>query len=372
MAKITGACAWLVLATLGAPAAAQDVFLHSVRDFDGDGREDLVSVCDGAVWIQLMNGTTVADAGSVGDGGGAWTLRAIGDLDGDGDSDLVFEGASFVRIVLMDGVAMQQEGFVSNGDGAWAFRALADVNGDGNADLLLENATHVRIDLMNGVASTSRGWVSTAGGAFPFRFAADVSGDGKADLIGEGANHARVQLLDGTSVTSTGWISNAQGAWDLDAYGDFDGDGKEDLRFTRVENSRYRYYRSDRMDGTAAVARTYAYAPATAWFRGVGDVNGIGIAQNVSGYNERGPWWNPILFSYLAFEAPTSMEAGRRFLTPPYTARVLGDFDFDGDLDVTREDGSSYVTELIGLSQTAPVTASAANPKPDLSCELFR
>jgi len=79
-----------------------------VRDFNGDGRADMLlrRSSDGMLSLYLMNGFQMLGAQLLGAVGTDFNLMAIGDLNGDGRADMVFRRAS-------DGLlwAYQMDGF---------------------------------------------------------------------------------------------------------------------------------------------------------------------------------------------------------------------------------------------------------------------
>jgi sRNA-binding regulator protein Hfq len=81
--------------------------LLGVRDFNGDGRADLLfrRASDGMLSLYLMNGFQIIDAQLLGAVGLDQTLFGLGDVNGDGRSDMVFRRNSdgLVSIYLMNG-----------------------------------------------------------------------------------------------------------------------------------------------------------------------------------------------------------------------------------------------------------------------------
>lgn len=210
------------------------------RDFNGDGRADLVARdSSGVLWTYLGNG-----AGSFPNRirvGAGWnvmnSISATGDLTGDGRADIVARDSS--------GVLWTYRG---NGSGTFPTRvrvgagwntmknisAASDVTGDGRNDLLATDAQGVlwsyagnNTGIFPSRISAGAGW-----GAFAINAAGDLNRDGNADLVardasgvlwsymgnGAGAFPARVSA-------GAGWntMSAISGAADLNS------DGRDDL-----------------------------------------------------------------------------------------------------------------------------------------------
>jgi len=158
-----------------------------LADFDGDGREDLVSVHEDSDHVRLSFASDDPDA---------WTSvtldagprvagaedPATGDLDGDGDADLVVacEGGTLVYFENPGGTAARDPSrwipFVPpgvTGRGSWIRAYLADLDADGDLEVIATNksipmpggygsmdvpATPVSIFLVDGAPLDDEGW----------------------------------------------------------------------------------------------------------------------------------------------------------------------------------------------------------------------
>ena len=137
--------------------------IHSVADFDGDGRADLFwqHHGDGRIAVWRMDGLTVLDGvfltpSQVTDTN--WRIAGTADFDGNGSRDLVWrhETDGRVAIWLMNGTTLMSGTLTTPAqvpDTNWKIRAVTDLNTDGHPDLVWQHAADGRLAvwLMNGV-----------------------------------------------------------------------------------------------------------------------------------------------------------------------------------------------------------------------------
>jgi hypothetical protein len=89
--------------------------------FFGDGSSSIVMQnADGSVVLWDMSGTTIVNAGNVGNPGPTWHVKGTGDFFGDGHTDLVMQNADG-SVVLWDmsGSAIINAGVVGNPGASW-------------------------------------------------------------------------------------------------------------------------------------------------------------------------------------------------------------------------------------------------------------
>jgi DNA-binding beta-propeller fold protein YncE len=144
--------------------------VQGIGDFNGDGKADVLWLnTDGTVLVWLMNGATIASSSSPANVGPttatAWTVQGVGDFNGDGMADILWRNddlGGIIYVWLMNGASIASAGSpTSVGTTAaqgWVVKGVGDYSGDGKADVFWKNdmlggITYVW--LMNGAAITS-------------------------------------------------------------------------------------------------------------------------------------------------------------------------------------------------------------------------
>jgi PKD repeat protein len=230
----------------GSPIAVGD-FPASVvvGDFNGDGKQDLAVANQAASNISILlgngNGGFSPAPGSPVSAGNEPLYLVVGDFNGDGRQDLVSARDSQNVVVLLG----NGSGGFSPSAGSPFFAgqspiavAVGDFNGDAKQDLAVANISYAYVVILLG--NGSGGFTQAAGspvrvGSGPISIVAgDFNGDGKQDLATTNQFSADITILLGNG---SGGFSQAAGspiAVTEDrliplTVGDFNGDGRQDL-----------------------------------------------------------------------------------------------------------------------------------------------
>ncbi|MBF0606539.1 MAG: M6 family metalloprotease domain-containing protein [Magnetococcales bacterium] len=217
------------------------VFSHVKRDFDGDGKGDILwhNTQTGDVVIWLMNGANISTGSMVVMNVPlTWQIKATGDFNGDGKTDILWQNTENgdVVVLLMNGATISSGAYVANGiPSDWTIKAVADFNGDGKADVLWQNTTtgDVAMWLLNGMTISSGDYVVTGiPGNWQIKAVGDFDGDSKADVLWQdtASGDVAMWLLNGMTISSGNYVVRGIPAnWQIKAAGDFDSDGKTDV-----------------------------------------------------------------------------------------------------------------------------------------------
>ena len=253
-----------------------------IRDFNGDGRADLLwqGPATGA-W--LMDGTTIAAARALPlPDAASGDVVFTGDFDGDGKTDLLWRGRIDDRydIVLQDGLAARTTAVVSPAGAGWEAVGTGDFDGDGRTDILWKDRSGAfRITYMNGTSVAQTGMILTGHPQLSVAQVADFNGDGHADVLFTAADgSAYLSLLTGYSTTDTRLVLAAGTGWWPAFVGDFNGDGHADIVWRHPDGSHGVWM----MDDPAAPRPVLLMAANSGWgIRFVRDLDGDGRSDIV-------------------------------------------------------------------------------------------
>lgn len=262
-------------------------------DFNGDGLPDVAAMTPGGVWWAGLNqgdGTSLSIRMTQWSRSAGWTDVVTGDFNADGRTDIAGKTA---------------------GGGWWVATARSTVPGFVNSLLTQWSSGTTWSDLVSG----------------------DFNGDGRADIAGRAANGAWWAALTGADGTA---VNTRMGRWTDDVYddvatGDVNGDGQTDIIGRASDGSWWAAVASSSSPGFTSQLMTRWSA--TAGWRDVrfGDIDGNGRTDLV-GRAANGQWW-------AAYARDTSLgydsvPLGVWNPSVDWKNIVLGDFNFDGRLDL--------------------------------------
>jgi uncharacterized protein (TIGR03437 family) len=370
-----------LVAAPGSPfVAGSGLYSVAVGDFNGDGKQDLVTedYFGGNVVVLLGDGKGgfTPAAGSPFAAGAVPVAVTVGDFNGDGNQDLAVSNVrGTVTVLLGDGSGgfTEAPGSPFNAGTSPYSIAVGDFNGDGIQDLAVGSlnlgVNTVTVLLGNGVG----GFAPAPGSPFavgegPLSIVVgDFNGDGIQDLA-----TANLGDFDGNTVTvllgdGTGGFAPAPGSpftvgtepWSI-AVGDFNGDGIQDLAAATG------------LGVTVLLGNGkggFTEAPGSPFTVGggpqsiaVGDFNGDGIPDLAAA---TGAGVTVLLGNGLGgFTVPTGSQyaVGGVYYPPGAVFLTVGDFNGDGIPDLAARGESDNITVLLGAKAATSSTLSTTSP----------
>jgi len=229
-------------------------------DFDGDGDIDFASVdYSGATNALIIvtnqgSGTFTVSSPLIFLDAGAYFLEAVKDFNNDGKPDLLFTGDSNtakIAVLLNQGsnIFTKTTYTVASSVNRF-FTQLADFNGDGFADFINPISTQSGTLATGYLVSLNNGAGAFTQRSFPFglflygdRAVGDLNGDGKADFIrinnaARSNGQIRYTIFNETQFTTRANVCNNFGQPKIV---DFNRDRRTDLTVWRAPDGRWRY-----------------------------------------------------------------------------------------------------------------------------------
>ncbi|MCC6889859.1 MAG: VCBS repeat-containing protein, partial [Hyphomicrobiales bacterium] len=111
----------------------------TAHDFDRSANSDILwRHSSGQVAMWLMNGTSVAQGPGVGGAAADWQIVGQRDFNGDGKHDILWRNSSSGQVLLwvMNGAAVTQSAVVGSAASDWQIVGTGDFNADGKGDIL--------------------------------------------------------------------------------------------------------------------------------------------------------------------------------------------------------------------------------------------
>ncbi|GGK73859.1 FG-GAP-like repeat-containing protein [Mangrovihabitans endophyticus] len=283
----------LYLAPLNWASGFAGVFTGSSADFNGDGRDDIITFTQGPladVYVALSTGSQFS--GTTQKWQDYFSLDGetplTGDFNGDGKDDIITftQGeAADVYVALSTGSgflggAKWHDYFSLDGE----VPAVGDVNGDGRDDII--TFTHNDLADVYVALSTGDGFTASAKWADFFGLAgespgvADVNGDGKDDIVTfvPGSADVFVGLSTGTGFQGGAtWHDNFAPGLQAPRLGDFNGDGRADIAaFSNGNTAEVTVALSDGQGRFVDAGVWHGFFAPRGEFPYVGDFNGDG------------------------------------------------------------------------------------------------
>ncbi len=210
-------------------------------NFDGDpeGGSDILwrNTLSGQVFIWLIDGTQVIEAGSPGTTGQVWQIDGVGDFDGDRRYDILWRHtvSGQVFIWFIDGTQRAGQGPAGGASpDDWAIAGIGDFDGLASTptpthDILWRHTTtgQILIWLMDGTTRIGQGSPGSAGQIWQIVDTGDLDGDGHADILWRNqpaSGQVFAWFIEGTARVGQGPLGGVSHAWQIAATGDFDGE----------------------------------------------------------------------------------------------------------------------------------------------------
>jgi hypothetical protein len=209
------------------------------QDLNGDGRLDVVTANYEANTVSVLinngaGGFNAAKHYSTGSGSGPVAL-AVGDFNGDGRNDVVTANADNSTVSYLQGSAVTAGALnaaraLGTGKGPNVL-AARDWNGDGKLDVITGNGDSGDVSLITGKGDGTFNAVSVLfqSGHVADLAVADLSGDGRADVVLSGSSSGRITVLYSFAGGVFSPSSRSVQAGGPIATPDLNGDGKLDL-----------------------------------------------------------------------------------------------------------------------------------------------
>jgi uncharacterized protein YjdB len=384
--------------TDGAPWLADEVIggnpKIAIRDMDGDGKPDVVSLPEnyssaGVTVYRNISTSGTLDASSFAAGvsyavtsGGVdpWKLF-VSDIDGDGKADIM---------VISDSIAVLRNTSVPGTINASSFAprvkfalqsgvtnlTIGDINGDGKVDIwevTADSATMVLNNSAIGLINFGAPYSLGMGAAPDHMDIADIDGDGKFDLLYSAGNQLSIHKnytapIDTVLLLGPPYVITMSGdMWTSQishfTCGDLDGDGKPELAVTKTYANAVLVYRNTATTGfinSGSFASPVSFATdAYPSDIAIADVNGdakpdIAVIDNYDSYV--GIFRNkstPGAITTSSFASPTNIDLSPG--TAPGIAPkqiLVCDMDGDGPADLVLG-GIDWIG--FGILRSAPV-----------------
>lgn len=330
-------------------------------DFNGDGRQDIVTVNSGyagLVSTLLGNGDGTFQS-AVSSAAGAYpTQLGVADFNGDGKLDVVVGGSSTLNVLLGNGDGSFQAPALYYVGGVATHISVGDFNNDGHPDLVMSTQIYggTAMVLMNTGAGAFAPQINLAAGAGAMDVeVGDFNHDGNQDLVIANYNSINVSLGNGNGTFQSARPYAAGLSPYRVALGDFNHDGTTDIvaldaYALNLIGSSAMSMLSGKGDGSFSAPTTYTLGSQASDMQ-TADFNGDGnldlIEPTASGY-----------------QAEMGVGDGSFYVPENYAAsaginNAVADFNGDGVTDVAASSPTGNVVVLINGTNAVTNLAGA-------------
>ena len=249
-----------------------------VRDFTGDGREDIASASGGNIYMKIASGSGFASSTwTVPNQWGTSGYTFAGNFTGDNKADIATAFGGTINLFSSTGSGFQLiTSSVTNAWGGSNYTWAGDFTGDGIADIASPSGGNVymKIGSASGHFSSAVWTVTNVWGGSNYTWAADFDGNGMKDFASASGGNVYVKLSTGSGFVSTVWtVANQWGDSTISSsngIADLNGDGREDLVSLASYNSNLVYVKL--ANGWGFDSATWQVDQAAPW----GDATWIG------------------------------------------------------------------------------------------------
>lgn len=223
------------------PVAPTGSKLVGNGDYDGNRSADLLweNSQTGELTLWLSNGgavlaSAVLDRSSL-PAGEEWHVGGSADFDGDGADDLMLFSRikGEVEVWKFANASVASRTRLPGHVGAWSVTAVDDTDGDGIAEIVWVDELNRALELRDPAAAAPVVLGNLASG-WRGRSSVDLSGNGSAELLMMNPTTGATQdwALDDGGVLGATNLANATGLGHFAGGGDFNGDGREDIAWS--------------------------------------------------------------------------------------------------------------------------------------------
>jgi hypothetical protein len=339
-------------------------FSVAVGDFNGDGKQDLVTAqLSNSISGPFNNVSVLLGNGSGGFSSTSFTLAAniryvaVGDFNSDGKQDLATNNTSNnISILLGNGSgSFTNSANVALGSSSFPQSVtVGDFNGDGKKDIATTDPDNnaVLVLLGNGSGGFSGPTSFAVGNAPQFVTVGDFNGDGKQDIVTANIGSDNVSILLGNGSGGFNGMTNfAVGSYPYSiAVGDFNGDGKQDIATANLLSNNASVLLGNGNGGfTNSATLSVGISPYSIT---VGDFNSDG-KQDLATANNGSNNVSVLLGNGLgSFTSSATLAVGNR-----PSSITVGDFNGDGKQDLaTANLNSNNVSVLLNTSPVVTIS----------------